>query len=418
MSLDIAANNPVPVVLSPELALTENFKLGGVLSRQDVYQQAENNVYSPGQKVQFYLPSQVSDLRDHSVQFKITGTAYGAPATVTRFVPGIAGIFNRLEILFGSTTVMDIVNVGLLKNIIRYGKSTNYQVQTGKLLEGTDPSTVDRNTEFANPNRVYAVNFNIGLLNRIIPLAKIKSQLIIRLTLAGAVDVLVTDNATGTAGNYEVRDAEFHYCALVMGAAWNSLYDSVVSKRNGFEICYRTYSNFQNTNALQAGTTNSQIVLPYRYSSLLSICYIMRNSADIIDPLSDTKLTQFNYNDINTSRLKVNSTYYPLDNTRSLQDLYTQYADTFGISYYADTYAAISFGTSTFIQATSLMRHPKENRAIKGSLNGLNTVSSGTSIVTEVRFNSAIAATQQIDFFSEQEECVKFLPNGAIQYYQ
>jgi len=178
MSLDIAASNPVPVVLSPELALTENFKLGGVLSRQDVYQQAENNVYSPGQKVQFYLPSQVSDLRDHSVQFKITGTAYGAPATVTRFVPGIAGIFNRLEILFGSTTVMDIVNVGLLKNIIRYGKSTNYQVQTGKLLEGTDPSTVDRNTEFANPNRVYAVNFNIGLLNRIIPLAKIKSQLI------------------------------------------------------------------------------------------------------------------------------------------------------------------------------------------------------------------------------------------------
>jgi hypothetical protein len=417
MSLDIAKQGNVRRALPKDIALNENFKYGGVISRQDVYQQAEQTNYLPNQKIQFYLPSNMSDLREHTVQFKINGTAYGAPATFTRFEQGISCIFNRLEILFGSTTVMDIVNVNLLKSIIRYASPTNYTAQTGRLLEGTG-NAVQRNADFANAARVYAVNFNCGLLKKVLPLNKLGSQMIIRLTLADPQDCLVTDDVSGTAGTYQVIDPEFHYSVLVMSAEWNQLYDSLVQERGGITVCYKTFDNFQSTNSLLLGVQNSQVVLPFRYSSLLAIMYVMRNSADLTNPLIEGKTTQFNFNNISGSRYKIDSVYYPTDTTRSVQDLYTEFLDTWNLGYYSDVLGGLNYDTNTFIQAQPLMKHPKDNRDIAGSINGLNTTSSGTSIVNEVRFNVALPAQQQTDFWAVHENCIKMLPNGSIQLFE
>lgn len=417
MSLDIAKQGNVRRALPKDIALQENFKYGGVISRQDVYQQAEQTNYLPNQKMQFYLPSNMSDLREHTIQFKINGTAYGAPATFTRFEQGISCIFNRLEILFGSTTVMDIVNPNLLKSIIRYASPKNYTDSTGKLLEGTGDATA-RNADFANAARVYAVNFKCGLLNKVLPLNKVASQLVIRLTLADPLDCLVTDNVTGTAGTYQVIDPEFHYSVLVMSAEWNNLYDKLVKERGGINICYRTFSNFQSTNSLLTGVQNSQVVLPFRYSSLLSIMYVMRNSADLQNPLIEGKTTQFNFNNISGSRYKIDSVYYPTDTTRSVQDLYTEFLDTWNLGYYSDVLIGENYESTTFVQAQPLAKHIKDNRDINGSINGLNTTSSGTSIVNEVRFSAGIPQAQEVNFWACHENVVKFLPNGSCQLFE
>lgn len=417
MSLDIARKGNVKRALPKDIALQENFKYGGVISRQDVYQQAEQTSYLPNQKVQFYLPSNMSDLRQHTLQMKINGTAYGAPATFTRFEQGISCIFNRLEVLFGSTTVMDIVNPNLLKTIIRYSSPKNYTDSTGKLLEGTGDATA-RNADFANANRVYAVNFNCGLLNKVLPLNKVASQLIIRLTLADPTDCLVTDNVTGSAGTYQVVDPEFHYSVLVMSADYNQMYDRIVQERGGINICYRTFSNFQSTNSLLTGVTNSQIVLPFRYSSVLAIMYVMRNAADLQNPLIEGKTTQFNFNDIVGSRYKLDSIYYPTDTSRSVQDLYTEFLDTWNLGYYSDVLIGENYETTTFVQSQPLLKHPKSNRDIQGELNGLNTSSSGTSVIAEVRLGTAIPANQQMDFYCWHGVVVKLLANGSIMLFE
>lgn len=401
-----------------ELALQKEYVLGGVLSRTDVYQQAEQSQYNAGQQIKIYLPSNVSDLREHTFQFRVNGTAYGAPATFTRLGQGAFCLFNRLEILFGPTKVMDIENIDVLKSIIRYKAPVNYTEGSGALLEGTTANAATRNADFANPNRVYAINFDCGILKRILYLNKINVQMIIRLTLNEPVRCLETDNIGGTAGTYQILDPEFHYSGLVLSNSWNDLYNQVVAERGGYSYTYRTYANFQNTNALAAGVSNAQIVLPFRYSSLVSVLYVMRNAADLVNPLILGKNDTFNFNNINSARLKVDNIYYPTDASRSVQDIYTEFLDSENISYYADVLAATNYTTTSFIRATPLMKHPKDNRAVYGSINGLNTASSGTSIVCEIRTAAPIAATQQIDFFACFEAEVKFLANGSVTYVE
>ena len=408
--------NSSSVRIPPEIALQNEYVLGGVISRTDVYQQAEQAQYNAGQQIKINLPSNVSDLREHTLQFRINGTAYGAPATFTRFGQGISCIFQRLEVLFGTQKVMDIENIDLLKSIIRYKAPVNYTEGSGALLEGTSATAATRNADFLNANRVYAVNFNIGILKRILYLNKINSQLIIRLTLQQPVYCLETDNIGGTAGTYQVLDSEFHYSALVMSAEWDSMYDRLVAENGGYSYTYRTYYHFPSSNVLLAGSTNGQAVLPFRFSSIISIYYVMRNLADVDDATALGKQTVFNFNDVNQARLKVDNVYYPSDAARSLQDLYTEFLDTAGISYYADVLAATNYGTTSFIRGTPLMKHPKDNRDIYGSINGINTASSGTSVVCEIRTGTPIAATQQLDFFACFEAEVKFLPNGSVTY--
>ena len=361
--------NSSEVRVPPEIALQKEYKLGGVISRTDVYQQAEQSQYNSGQQIKIYLPSNVSDLREHTFQFRINGTAYGAPATFTRFGQGISCIFQRLEVLFGPTKVLDIENIDVLKSIIRLNQPVNYTEGSGALLEGTSATAATRNADFTNANRVYAVNFDIGILKRILYLNKINVQMIIRLTLSQPERCLETDNVTGTAGDYQVLDPEFHYSALVMSQSWDDMYNRMVAESGGYKYTYRTYMNFQNTNALAAGVSNAQIVLPFRYSSLVSVEYVMRNAADLNDPLTLGKNTVFNFNNINSARLKVDNVYYPTDAARSVQDIYTEYLDSQGICYYADVLIASNYTTTTFVRGTPLMKHPKDNRDIYGSIN-------------------------------------------------
>lgn len=406
-------------VLAPaELALQKEYKLGGVISRNDVYQQAEQAQYNSGQQIKFYLPSNVSDLREHTMQFRINGTAFGAPATFTRFGAGISCIFQRLEVLLGPTKIMDIENIDVLKTIIRYCKPVAYTEGSGAILEGTSATLATRNADFLDATRVYAVNFDIGILKRVLYLDKLNVQFIIRLTLNQPNRCLETDNVGGTPGDYQVLDPEFHYAALVMSPQWNQRYNEVVNKFNGYKYTYRTYMNFQNTNALAAGVTNAQLVLPFRYSSLVSVMYVMRNAADLNNPLILGKNTVFNFNAITSARLKVDNVYYPVDASRSVQDIYSEFLDSEDLDYYCDVFIATNYRTTTFVRATPLMKHPKDNRDIYGSINGLNTASSGTSIVSEIRTGAPIAATQQLDVFARFEAEVTFLPNGSVTYVE
>lgn len=404
------------LVAPAEISLKEEFRHGGVVSRTDVYQQAEQSQYNSGGQIKFYLPSNVSDLRKHTFQFRINGTAFGAPATFTRFGQGISCIFQRIEILFGSTKVFDCENVDLIKTIMRYCKPVAYTEGSGAILEGTTANAATRNADFLNADLVYAVNFDLGILNRVLYLDKLNVQLIIRLTLNQPNRCLETDNVGGTPGDYQVVDPEFHYSALVMSEAWNNRYNQVVAERGGYDYTFRSIANLQDTSGLGVGVSNAQIVLPFRYSSLTSIMYVMRNAADLNNPLILGKNTVFNFNAINSARTKINNTYYPVDSARSVQDIYTEFLDSIGLSYYADVFIAANYRTNTFVRATPLMKHPHDNRDIYGSIQGLNTTTSGTSIISEIRTGAPIAALQQIDFFAVFEAKVTFQANGSVTY--
>lgn len=403
------------VVVPDSFRITKMEKYGNAIETRDsIYSQAENSLYQPGQIVKFIFPSVHSDFRRSLFSFKVNGTV-GTGGSYTRFdcaTQGMSCIIERVRILFGSTSVLDINDYNLLDAIVKTTYNTNWVTGTGALLEGCG-STATRATNFADPTRTYMISLAhlVHLFDQPLPLLNVASAMSIEITLAPAAKCIESDH---TGFTYNIIDCEYHYDYVGTTSAWDNYFKSFIINQGSYQIPYRGYQNYQQTFAASATTASSN--LPFNFNAMLGLSLVMRNSADVADATVDNKLTTLNYNAVISSKIRLNNIYYPTDSSRSLQDLYYEYLKNFGKCYEDDVRGGATYGVSSFVDAYWLARHSEDNRE-NVLMNGLQTSGSGTSVVKQIEFGAGLAAEQLATYFAEYNDVLKIFPNGSVQHF-
>lgn len=407
------ATNISKIGLPESLALSEVYKYGGIRSRINNYFSAipESN-YTPGQTIMLQCPMELVDFRSHSLEFTVTGTP-GTGATFTRFNKDIRSIFQRMVIKFGGKVVYDCQNQNLLFNLLDGTYDFNWEDSCGLIALGTGDAT-QRNADFLNPNRVYSVQlYGLGpeFLNKILPLQKLQVQLTIELTLANPNVCIECD---GTDPKYQVNNVRMHYASLVPDDNWNSLYNNKVA--SGINYNFISFDNFTTSTLLPAGVQNASAVLTYRYTSLIGLIAVMRPSANIYNLATLNKLNTFDFNNLSDAQVRIGGYVQPQDVSRNVPDCLQMYCELFNLSMRSAFISSTDFGSTSFVLAIPLSKHPREWNDSQGSIQGINT-SIANNIVFDMKFNVPIPANTTVDFFALSEQSVIFNANGSISWY-
>jgi len=410
MSLKASGNEVIGI---PDgLAITREFTFGGVMARNNNYISARpQNGYTPGQFFTLEMPLEMLDFRSSTLQFTITGTPAGG-ATFTRFNKDIRSIFKRIVVRFGSKQVLDVQNNGLLYNILDGNLDVNWESTVGALTTGTGPAA-QRNADFLNPNKVYAVqlyNNEDSFFYNVYPFQKLGVQCYIDVYLAPANEVIETDVSGAT---YVVNNVQWHTASLVPSKDWEIKYGLRLPL--GITFTYLTYENLYDSSVLQAGVSQASKTLSYKYSSLLGVFCVFQTSSTLQSQTTLNKLSTYNFLGLNSANLKIGSQCYPIDTNRSASDLLTMYAELFGLSMRFPFAQAVNFDSTNFVLCIPLARHIKENRDIGASLDGLNT-SIGTSITLDMGFSAPLPSAQTMNIYGLVENTITFNPNGSITW--
>lgn len=410
MSLAVASRNSMPLAFPPPLGLEKELSYVGLLARNAAFISfIPEGPYNAGQIAYVDLPNTMMDMRKAFLHFTFTGIA-GTGSTYNRINFDVRSLIKRVEVLIGSRVVVDISNFNVLSNMLDMLEDTNLFSTVGVISQGTG-SQAQRAAAFANSTYdVQLYHFNTSFFHSILPLQKLATNVRLRITFAPANECLESD---GTGASYTINNLQLHYNVLIPDDKFDKLWNQKVSA-GGIHWTYETFSNFQTTNLLGAGTNAATQVLNYKYNSLLGIMMVMRDSANIYSLAANDKLNKFNYNDLNSFRLRISSQSYPIDPQRSLGDLYFAFIEMFGVSARFPAYGASTYGSTTFIGGVPLSKHPLEGRE-GADIGGIATVL-GTSILCDLGFSAPLSANETVDFFSLQHNTITFLPNGSIEW--
>ncbi len=411
MSLELSGNY---VKAMPEfLSVGPEIELSGVIGKQNNYIGAQpTGGYTQNQMISIPLAVELLDMRSATLQFTIAGTL-GGGATFGRFNKDIRSIFSRIVFRFGSKIVCDIQNAGLLNNIMDQFTDFNWMPYAGALTTGTG-DTVQRNADFLNPNKVYAVQLyqlREEFFNTFIPFKKLGVQGFIDIYLAQNNDVIESD---GTGCSYTVNNVQFHVASLTLSDEWNDLYNKTIPR--GISYTYITYQNLYDSSLLPAGTTKASKILPFKFSSFLGIIAVMQDQTTGQTVLN--KLNKFNFNNLNFAQLRIGTNNFPQDTQRSASDLYSMACDTVGKSYKAPLALGQNFDSTNFILCIPVGRQLKELEMDdkRVSYCGINT-SIGSSMVLDLGFSTPLASNQTLQIFAMIENTVQYQANGSVVYY-
>lgn len=401
------------VGLPESLALSEIYKFGGIRSRINNYFSAiPESGYTPGQTVILQCPMELVDFRSHSLEFSVLGVP-GVGATYTRFNKDIRSIFQRMVIKFGGKVVYDCQNQNLLFNVLDGTYDFNWEDSCGLIALGTG-SQVQRAADFTNANRIYSCQlYGLGVefLNRVLPLQKLQVQMTIELTLANPNVCIETDAGAPT---YSINNVRMHYASLVPDDNWNSLYNTKVSK--GINFNYLSFDNYTTSTLLPAGIQNASAILTYRYTSLIGLIAIMRTSSNILSLAANDKLNSFSFNNLSDAQVRIGGYVQPQDVSRNVPDCLQMYCELFNLSMRSAFVSSTDFGSTSFILAIPLSKHPKEWNDSYGSISGINT-SIANNIVLDMKFSVPIPANTTVDFYALTEQSVIFNANGSVSWF-
>lgn len=403
-------------LLPRNLALYDTNSYGGIVSRKSGYTAAQpTNGYIPGNKIMFTLPLEFIDFRKSTFQFTIAGIA-GTGGTYTRFNVDMRSIIDRMQIICGSTVIYDCQGQNLLFNMMNNIKDVNWAATAGTILNGTG-TTAQRQTDFANPNRVYAVElYNIAgsdLLSYALPMQKLGAQTQIVLYLAQPASCMESDGANPS---YVVNNCQYHYDSLTPSPGWDNLYNSRVMS-NGVNFNYLNYEFLFDSSTLQVGLRRATKSLTFRYSSLIGVIAVMRPIANVESLTANNKLSTYNFNGIDSAQMRIGTYTQPIDQVRSYSDLYMMFLQLFDKSAQEALAGAVNFNTNNFILAINLARHPYEKIDQNTSISGINT-SISNNLQLDISFDTPLNVAYTLETYGLYESTVSFNANGSITFQQ
>lgn len=395
--------------ISSDIALYDLLKYDGIISRLNTYVPASpESGYQPNQLITFAMPQEAIDFRNSSFQFTVSASAPGS--TYAYFNSDIRSIIRRMTVSFGSKIVLDIQNQNLLFNITNELKDPLWASYNGLILNGTG-SQVQRQADFTNANRVYSVqlyNMNSELLSQVLPLQKLSMNMYVNIYLAAANECITTDSVNPT---FTVNNCQFHYSSLVMSQTWENLWDAKIPKSIAYN--YITYENAFDTSLLANGISRASKTLNYRYTSLNGIIFVMRPSANINSLTAVDKLNRYDFNNLNLCQVRIGGYTQPSDNTANLSDRLTMVCEMFGLSTKNPLAGALNFGSTSFVGAVNLARHPYSSQTNNSSINGINT-SISSALILDLGFSAPLSQAYTLDIYAVAENSIVFTTNGSL----
>ena len=417
-------------ILPDDLALGDIMSYGGVLSRVNTYAPAiPQGPYIAGQQIQVQLPMEMIDFRNHALEFTIQGSQTGTAPTANTlaFNSDIRSIFKRITIQFGSQIVYDCIDQNVLYNILDLKNESTWASTVGKLNYGTG-TLAQRSATFLSSTS-YAVqlySLDSELLRKVLPLQKLGVQGIITLYLANANECIEYQGGDGTTVvGFTVNNVQFHYSSMNPSPAWDALYNDRMKSKGSAAWNYVNYENQFFTSTFNSGLVQASQALSFRYSSLLGLIAVFRPAANLNSYTAQNKMNNFEYPSIANAQLRIGSYVQPINSTTSVQDLYTMFIETFGMSIKFPSAASVGFSLTngqvsqsspgTFVLAINTSKHPFEEVDSNNSINGINTAIAN-NLVLDLQFSVALPVTYQMDIFAISEQSLLFNANGSITY--
>lgn len=199
------------------------------------------SLFNPGDTLRVEFPAQgYVNPNNTTISFDVDLSGFGTLGTnsYTRFQNGIASIFSRIRLMYGSTPLEDIINANVIVRMLNEHTTTSDSIidQTSIMagLGGSYMSTsgqmenarqrcihgvatqVDENTDGCVPNqfndaypgysrtarRRYQIQFPLGLFtqSKLIPTKFMASQLAIEMTLAPAASCIIGHKGDADSG--------------------------------------------------------------------------------------------------------------------------------------------------------------------------------------------------------------------------
>jgi hypothetical protein len=389
-------------------------KLAGVSERQEsyLYPETGNNAYGPQQSIiRFRFNAGMLDLRDS--QWEFTATCSSTGGTYCRFSNGIFTIVNRVRLLIGSQPVIDTIYFNQIFQLWLLSMDPNFITTTASILWGVG-SQATRNSDATNPNRFYNLNLSYvcELLGVVWPADFISDQISLEIYLEDPNRCIETD---GTSPTYVVNTNQYHYGVFKCTQDYLELVNKKIAS-GGIMIPYKAYDNY--VSSISSGISNIQNVIPFKRQCLLGITYCMRNALTVASPATNDKfLTFVNYPVYNSSRLKINDTYYPNDRVLNTYEAYIQ-----NLEYWCVMHTEpVDYGTSWptyFVLSQSISQNPR-HIDINDVISGVDTSMATSTITAELVLNTPGTATnQEFQYYGYFYGVLYIKPNKTIQFQQ
>jgi hypothetical protein len=397
--------------------LNASERLSGVTRRKEVYANAQSTVVNPNQPIKFFIANDgetvANDYKDSTVNFFAPGVISSGTGTFCSYSQptGITCIFNKLEVQYGSVQVIQVLNYNLLFAMWLMSQPINTWLTTYNITMGCASTQTQANADFLNAAKWYSVPIGkiCELLDVTWPSGLVKDQLQINLYLEQASNCIQTDY-TGQNATYSVVNAQFHYSELELSPALGAM---LREKRDstGISIPYSTYGNYE-TNGIN-GSTSIQNVLPFSYQRFTGMLCVARNSALVNLQSTVNKLGAFElYNQLQSTKLKINNQYYPNDKCYGPIELYNHFLESYDIDFNKDTYAGSSWTTQMQINL-SCAQFQNHLVVDNNMITGLDVSTSSSTLIHEM-VTTGLPNTVLFDYYAQYIAMVVIGKGGSI----
>lgn len=389
------------------------------INRVPIRNQSDTSSYSYGGKVEFTLPNDFVDLRDSYLTFFAQANLGGGGSTYVRFTYPIQTIFTRAQVYLGSELVEDITNYNVLAGIFTLASS----------IDAVERSTMEGNYDTVNrgidttTGRYYSVALRMEMLQRVVPLHKLRLPLRIRLFIGDATEILEHDGSAPTSITF--NSAYFNYHSLQVPSEVDALLDAQIAAGKS-QIRIHTYENFNQATGAGASVT---VLLPFKHKVVNALLGVFRQQSQINNPATNNRYIDrfLATQNLISSNAKVGVQIYPADKydmAGATSQGIVMLQRPFNNIMYQD-FRAHDRQQETFMGELPAQRIcvPIDLRRDNGPNsmnlwdNGIDTSTSATS--SQFSFNFAGSATAlSVDVFCRYEVVVNILPGGGISLQQ
>ena len=255
--------------------------------------------FLPGEVMMLNIPcgrrGQFLNQRMSYLKFKVSNTgSTGFPISVDY---SASSLIQRLEVYHSSNLLEQIAEYNVLHAMwLDMTGNTSSLQSSGSILEGTVGTTRSADPIPPGESRVYCIPLLSGIIgtlqNKYLPTGDMTGgDMRVELTLANAADGVVGAGAATTPNTYKITECEL----MLEYVELNSEAARMISQQNssGYAISFDSFANFGST--IGSSSTNCNVLIPARYSSLKTLFTVFRDQSNIGKKLEKTISERYNF---------------------------------------------------------------------------------------------------------------------------
>lgn len=389
-------------------------RLSGIKENVEVYDNAQQQSVSAGQAVHIYVSNcDAADFRDATLRFTFNGIAGSGGTYSATPDGGIAGIINKIRVLFGSQLVYECIDYNLLMSFWSLSQGVQAYQTSLNVLMGTNESLSTRTSNFSNANRVWTVPIGkiCNILDKVLPIGRISNQMHIEIWLEQPQNCLSSDQ---TGPSFSISNPQLHYKQLILTDEYKKALDAKLSS-GVIQIPFVNYVNYITT--IANTVTKQQNTLPWKYSRFISFFNINRDQVNISTQTYQTKFTNFLlYAQFVNSKARCNNKYYPADAVNGVTENYIQYLEAVDKNLNDDTNVGSNW-SQYFNVSLSVTQYPKHLTENDESIQGLDISTSASTLIHEMILTGAPTLVQQ-DYFAQFMSLITIDGKGNLVYLE